>query len=257
MVPDPQKTSVGMEYFCTEGDDIWKMPDAELIDMASRELSQLGLAKAADVTTDGFVVHQPKAYPIYDPEYRNNLKVIRDFIETIDNLQAIGRNGMHRYNNMDHSMPTGMLAAENILGAKHSIWDVNEEEEYLEEDKRVRADKVNLDRVLVRSFDRMDKLAFATAAGSVSGLLFFFATIWLIVKGGEVVGPNLQLLSQYFVGYTVTMRGALVAFGYSFLWGFLFGWLFTYLRNFFLAYYIYRVNKKAAQLKFREFVDHY
>ena len=154
-------------------------------------------------------------------------------------------------------MLTGMLAAENVLGAKHVLWEVNEEEEYLEEDKRVRDDKVALERVLVRSFARMDKLAFATAVGSVSGLLFFLATIWLIVKGGDVVGPNLELLSQYFVGYAVTLRGAFIAFGYSLFCGFLFGWLFAYLRNFFLAFHIYRVKKKAELLTYRDFIDQY
>ena len=113
MVPDPQKTSVGMEYFCTEGDEIWTMSDGELIDMASRELSALGLAEVDDVV-DGFAVRQPHAYPVYDSEYSVHVKVIRDFLGTIDNLQTIGRNGMYRYNNMDHSMLTGMLAAQNI-----------------------------------------------------------------------------------------------------------------------------------------------
>ena len=103
MVPDPQKTSVGMEYFCTEGDEIWTMSDAELTGMGSRELSQLGLAEVDDVM-DSFVVRQPKAYPVYDNEYREHLGVIRGFLGSIGNLQTIGRNGMHRYNNMDHSM---------------------------------------------------------------------------------------------------------------------------------------------------------
>ena len=102
---------------------------------------------------------------------------------------------------------------------------------------------------------RMDKFAFATAVGSVSGLLVFLATVWLVIKGGEVVGPNLQLLAQYFVGYTVTLKGALIAFCYSLFWGFLFGWLFAYLRNLSFALYVYRVKKKAELLTLRDFFD--
>ena len=256
MVPDPEKSSVGMEYFCNEGDEIWTLPDADLKDMASRELSELGLTRIDNVM-DGFVVRQPKAYPVYDNGYQKHLKLIRDFLGTIDNLQTIGRNGMHRYNNMDHSMATGMLAAQNILGANHDLWEVNEEDEYLEEDKGAKAGQLVPERVLIRTFAKMDKLAFATAVGSVSGLLLFLATIWLVIKGGKVVGPNLQLLAQYFVGYTVTVKGAFIAFGYSFIWTFLFGWLFAYLRNLFLAFYLYRIKKKAEMLSITDFLDHF
>ena len=234
---------------------IWTMSDAELTDMGSRELSELGMAEIDDVI-DSFVVRQPKAYPVYDNEYKKHLGVIRSFLGGIDNLQTIGRNGMHRYNNMDHSMLMGMLAAQNILGANHDLWKINEEREYLEEDKKAMDWKLITEKVLGRTFARMDKLAFATALGSVSGLLVFMATIWLIVKGGEVVGPNLRLLGQYFIGYTVTVKGAFIAFGYSFLWGFLFGWLFAYLRNLFLAFYIYWVKKRAEMLSLRDFFDH-
>jgi protoporphyrinogen oxidase len=255
MVPDPKKTSVGMEYFCNEGDRIWTMSDEKLIDLAARELSEVGLAKTRDVI-DGVVVRQPKAYPIYDHEYEGQMTVIRNSLKTIENLQTIGRNGMHRYNNMDHSMQTGILAVENIMGAEHNLWEVNEEERYLEEDKQAKVGRVVSEKVLARAFARMDKLAFATAVGSVSGLLFFIATIWLIIKGGHVVGPNLRLLGQYFVGYTVTVKGAFVALGYSFVWGFLFGWLLAYLRNLCLGLYIYQVKKEAELLSLKDFFDH-
>ena len=102
----------------------------------------------------------------------------------------------------------------------------------------------------------MDKLAFAIATGSVCGLLLFLATTWLILKGGAVVGPNLQLLSHFFVGYTVTITGAFIAFGYSFFWGFLLGWLIAYLRNLFLAGFIYWARKKAELLSLKDFFDH-
>ena len=113
-----------MEYFCSQGDDIWKMSTAELLQAASRDLAVLGLADVDEVI-DGFVVRQPQAYPVYEHAYGDHLKVIRDFLETIDNLQTIGRNGMYRYNNMDHSMLTGMLAAQNLAGGHHNLWQVN------------------------------------------------------------------------------------------------------------------------------------
>ena len=254
MVPDPHKTGIGMEYFCNEGDATWITPDGDLIDLASRELARLGLVDVDDVT-DGMVIRQPKAYPVYDGEYQQRLGLIREFIGTLGNLQTIGRNGMHRYNNMDHSMVTGMMAAQNILNPTYDPWTVNEEEEYLEEDKARRGEPIVDEKILLRVYAQMDKLAFATALGSVSGLLIFMATIWLIIKGGPVIGPNLQLLSQYFVGFSVTVQGAFIGFAYSFGWGFLFGWLYAYLHNFFLSYYIYRIKKRAELVSFRDFFD--
>ena len=153
-------------------------------------------------------------------------------------------------------MLTGMLSAQNVLGENYDLWEVNEEEAYLEEDKRAKVGRLVPEKVIARTFARMDKLAFATAVGSVSGLLLFLATIWLVIKGGDVIGPNLRLLSQYFAGYTVTVKGAFIAFSYSFVWGFFFGWLLAYLRNLFLALYIYGVKRKAELLSFKDFLDH-
>lgn len=132
MVPDQRKTCLGMEYFCNEGDDIWQMSEAELLDLATRELDKLGLVDANKVE-DGTVIRQRKAYPVYDRDYAQHLEVIRCYIETFDNLQTVGRNGMHRYNNQDHSMLTAILAAKNILGEQHDLWDVNTERSYHEE----------------------------------------------------------------------------------------------------------------------------
>ncbi len=248
MVPDPGKTSLGMEYFCDEGDEVWRMPDEGLRDLASSELAALGLARADDVV-DSYVVRQPKAYPVYNHRYGKSLETIRDFLETIENLQTIGRNGMHRYNNMDHSMLTGMLAAENVSGSNHDLWRVNEEEAYLEEQSLAKTHE----EILAPALARMDKLAFAVSVGTASGLLIFLATLWLVLKGGDVVGPNLRLLENYFFGYTVTVKGAFLAFAYAFLWGFLLGWLIAYLRNLFLAIYLYRARKKAEMLSIRDF----
>ena len=132
MVPDPHKTSLGMEFFCNEGDDIWTMTDVALIAQAARELAVLGLA-GADEVEDGTVLRQPKAYPVYDPGYRGRLKIIRQYLASIENLQTLGRNGMHRYNNQDHSMLTGMLAVRNLSGETHDLWDVNTDRSYYEE----------------------------------------------------------------------------------------------------------------------------
>ncbi|HAA30817.1 MAG TPA: FAD-dependent oxidoreductase [Cyanobacteria bacterium UBA8553] len=133
MVPDQTKTCLGMEYFCSEGDALWDMSDTELIDLASREAVELGLGVNPGDVEDGVVIRQFKAYPVYDGEYRKHLKVIQDYLETFDNLQTVGRNGMHRYNNQDHSMLTAMLAVKNILGGKHDLWNVNTERSYHEE----------------------------------------------------------------------------------------------------------------------------
>ncbi|MBW4650310.1 MAG: NAD(P)/FAD-dependent oxidoreductase [Kastovskya adunca ATA6-11-RM4] len=140
MVPDPNKTCLGMEYFCSEGDELWKLSDVELLDLAAREMAKLGLAEVSDVE-DGVVLRQPKAYPVYDRDYRQHLQVIQDYLVTIENLQTVGRNGMHRYNNQDHSMLTAMLAARNILGEKHDLWNVNTERSYYEEFTKERAAK--------------------------------------------------------------------------------------------------------------------
>ncbi len=133
MVPDPTKTCLGMEYFCSVGDDLWKMSDAELLELATREAIALQLGIQPGDVEDGAIIRQYKAYPVYDGEYRQHLQVIQDYLETFENLQTVGRNGMHRYNNQDHSMLTAMLAVKNILGESHDLWNVNVERSYHEE----------------------------------------------------------------------------------------------------------------------------
>jgi len=134
MVPEPGKTCLGMEYFCFKGDGLWDSTDASLIEQATNELAQLGLAPGAKVV-DGAVVRMPKAYPIYDSTYRAHVDVIQQYLDTIPNLHTVGRNGMHKYNNQDHSMFTAMLAIENMQGATHDIWGVNTDFEYHEEQR--------------------------------------------------------------------------------------------------------------------------
>jgi protoporphyrinogen oxidase len=133
MVPDPSKASVGLEFFCFEGDELWDMADADLVDLGKRELHQLGLARPEQVDR-GFVVRVHKAYPMYDADYAERVAVIRGWLEGVGNLTQVGRNGLHRYNNSDHSMLTSMRAVENLLdGAHHDIWAVNAESVYHEE----------------------------------------------------------------------------------------------------------------------------
>lgn len=132
MVPVPGESSLGIEYFCNEGDALWSADDADLVRLARHELAQMGLAAESEVLP-GPVIRQPKAYPVYDPEYRDNVNLVRDFLASLQNLQTIGRNGMHRYNNMDHSMLTGMLAARNLFGEHNDLWSVNTEESYHEQ----------------------------------------------------------------------------------------------------------------------------
>jgi len=133
MVPDPEKACVGLEYFCFAGDDLWSMTDDELVEFASAELEQLGLARSGQVER-GFAIRVPKAYPIYDADYAERVATIRAWLETIENLQQIGRNGLHRYNNSDHSMLTALRAVDNLLaGVGHDLWAVNAESAYHEE----------------------------------------------------------------------------------------------------------------------------
>ena len=134
MVPDPKLTSLGMEYFCFEHDGLWSSTDYDLAQLAIREAVQIGLIEDSEVQ-DAFVVRMPKAYPIYDRNYQENVKTIREWVCLFANLQPVGRNGMHHYNNQDHSMMTAMLAARNVTGAHHyDCWKVNTEAEYHERD---------------------------------------------------------------------------------------------------------------------------
>ncbi|HEX2721772.1 MAG TPA: NAD(P)/FAD-dependent oxidoreductase [Gemmatimonadaceae bacterium] len=134
MVPVAGVTCIGMEYFCFEGDGLWDSDDAALVELAAAELAKLGLCPGAKVL-DGSVVRMPKAYPIYDAQYRQHVDVISQYLYSIPNLHTVGRNGMHKYNNQDHSMYTAMLAVENMNGAEHDLWSVNTDLEYHEEQR--------------------------------------------------------------------------------------------------------------------------
>jgi protoporphyrinogen oxidase len=134
MVPDQSLTCYGLEYFCFEGDGLWNSSDSDLVKLATQELEKIGLGSAADVRK-GYVVRQPKAYPVYDQEYQDYVDIIRDWLAaSCPNLQVVGRNGMHKYNNQDHSMMTAMLAVKNIIAGetRYDVWRVNQDAEYHE-----------------------------------------------------------------------------------------------------------------------------
>lgn len=137
MLPDASKQCLGLEYFCFENDSLWDSSDEDLIALAKRELVKIGLANSEDVE-DGYVVRQKKAYPVYDDDYKENVEVLRQELETrYPNMHLVGRNGMHKYNNQDHAMMTAMLTVKNILAEqnKYNVWFVNQDAEYHEAGK--------------------------------------------------------------------------------------------------------------------------
>jgi protoporphyrinogen oxidase len=249
MVPDPTKTSLGLEYFCTEGDALWTMLDEALVELATSELERIGLCRAGDVE-DGCVVRVPKAYPIYGTDYREALAVVREFVDGLENFRTIGRNGLHRYNNQDHAMLTGMLAVRSmVLGEEHDLWNVNTEQDYHEEVKvktRKAAPRVDavVEKEVARVFLRIDRVALGLSVGVLGGLGLFFATLALVLAGGPVVGPTLGLLGQYFPGYSVTGLGTIVGLFYGFVSGFVGGWLFAVLRNMIMFVYLVSVYRR-------------
>ena len=154
----PGMNCIGLEYFCFEGDGLWSASDPDLIAMAKKEVAQLGLISIEDVV-DACVVRQPKAYPVYDDSYRDNMAMIRLDLETsYPTLHLVGRNGMHKYNNQDHAMMTAMLTARNILAGRHlfDIWDVNEDAEYHEASERRENDALRSVRLVPRKISAPD-----------------------------------------------------------------------------------------------------
>ncbi len=249
MVPDPSRTSLGLEYFVQRDGDLWNAPDDELIRLGTEETARLGLLDP-DRVIDGTVVRVPDAYPVYDPASRAAVAEIRAWLSGFSNLYPIGRNGQHRYNNQDHSMVTGLYAARTISGTPRPIWDVNVESAYHEEvtaeeadgfevDRGVRsgagggdrlvprrADRSSVEEVLRAAFARYDPLALGAAVGAVAGLGLFLATAFsLLFTSARGAGPPLTLLGNYLFGYTATWEGAFVGLAEAALGGFAFGWL--------------------------------
>ncbi len=260
MVPDLQKTSLGLEYFCNEGDELWNMTDADLIELGKREISRIGLAHYEDIE-DGCVFRVDKSYPVYDSDYREHLDNLRQFVAAFDNLQTIGRNGLHRYNNQDHSMLTGMLAVRNMIyGEKNDLWSVNADQEYHEEIRLEPEDKVQevagaVQEALSHVFVKLDPLAFGVALGLTTGLLLFFVTLFETVKGSEGIAELLFNLREYIPGYEITLMGSFIALLFGVGAGFLAGWCFAMLRNSAIVFYMAFVQRRAQIQVLRTILD--
>ena len=175
-----------------------------------------------------------RAYPVYDETYQEAVATLRTFLDAIPNLQTIGRNGQHRYNNQDHSMLTGIYAARNLAGADHDVWAVNVEKEYVESDAAPgrstgdrlvprTADEPDLREIVETVFARYDPVALGIAVGSVCGLGLFLVTAFILIRGVEGGVPQLSLLSHYLVGYRITWMGALIGALEALLAGFVYG----------------------------------
>ena len=272
MVPDSTRTSLGLEYFLWDQDEEWNWPDERLISVGIRECSRLGLITPAEVE-DGTVVRMPKAYPVYDQGYQDNLATIRQYLATLSNLQTIGRNGLHRYNNQDHSMLTGVYAALNVLGEQHDVWSVNTEMEYHEEIRSQTAEvgpsdrgtpvrltkeeprEASVEAVIAEAFAKLDPVAFGIAIGVVSSLVLLLVTSVLLLKGGSVIGPTLSLLGQYLPGYSVTWTGlglGLIEIGGG---GFVFGYCVAWLRNWGMTVYAALLRRRAQAAAQRTLLD--
>ncbi|MFZ5989105.1 MAG: FAD-dependent oxidoreductase, partial [Bacillota bacterium] len=134
MVPDLNKTSLGLEYFCNENDELWNMPDDELFKLAASEVEKIKICKADEIE-DYIVIRVPKSYPVYMKGYKQFINKLEEYTKKFENLQLIGRYGLFKYNNMDHSILTGLYAAKNIIAGHYAFdtWEVNTEEEYHEE----------------------------------------------------------------------------------------------------------------------------
>lgn len=249
MVPDFSRTSLGLEYFLWDNDQEWTWSNERLIELGVKECAHLRLIRPSEVE-DGTVVRMEKAYPVYDREYQGHVQTVRQYLATFSNFQTIGRNGLHRYNNQDHSMMTGVYAARNIMGtSRHDVWAVNTEKEYHEESRTALPsagdrmiptpvrDTVGVssgsseEEIIQVVFAKLDPLALGVAVGIVSGCAVFFATVILLIKGGPVIGPRLSLLEHFLFGFNMSWGGALIGCLEGGLAGFLVGYAAASIRN--------------------------
>ena len=244
MVENSDYTVLGLEYFLWEKDEEWEWSNEKLIELGHKECQEIGILESEEVV-DATVIRMKKAYPVYDHNYTKNVTVIKDYINQISNLQTIGRNGQHRYNNQDHSMMTGVYAARNILGANYDVWSVNVEKEYHEEGD----DSNNFDRLIPQKIvekdqiedeslpfenerlTSLDPIALGGSVGITMTLILVFSTLILIFKGGDVVAPNLSLLNNYLIGFDISFKGLLIGAIEMLIIGFTCGYLVAWLRN--------------------------
>lgn len=271
MVPDASRSSLGLEYFLWDSDEEWDWPRDRLIELGIKECTQIGII-GRDEVEDGTVVRMRKAYPVYDQEYQNHLDVIRRYLDTFKNLQTIGRNGQHRYNNQDHSMMTGIYAARNAAGGNYDIWSVNVEKEYHEEgtvEEKPVTERLVPTRVepkpevvaptpeelIEAAFAKLDPLAMGVAVGVMSGAALFLATALLLIEGGPRTGATLSLLRHFFWGYTVSWPGALLGGAEASIGGFVAGWLGASVRNWCVSAYAWLVKSRADEEESKDLLD--
>lgn len=264
MVPDQSKSSLGLEYFCNEGDELWTMADADLIELGKREMAQIGLAQYEDIE-DGAVFRVEKSYPVYDSDYRTYLTILQEYLATLENFQTIGRNGLHRYNNQDHTMLTAIYAVRNMLYNENTnLWLINAEEEYheeiqLDDDEGVEVveDPAGmLNTTLAQVFLKLDPVSFGTSLGVVGAILLFIATL-IPALNNDPAGlfEFISLLSQYFPGYGLTIGGSFLGLLYGFLSSFILGWVYAFLRNTCLLLYVVFIQQQAERSVLRRLDD--
>lgn len=268
MVPDQSRSSLGLEYFLWQKDEEWTWSNDRLIDLGIKECAKLDLVQPDEIE-DGTVVRMKKAYPVYDHDYTEKVDTIRNYLETLSNLQTVGRNGLHRYNNQDHSMLTAVYAARNIVGEKNDVWAVNTEQDYHEEVRESETSKVKTmgdravpmpvnaqtgtasegdlqaDQIIQTAFAKLDPLALGVAIGVVTGIGLLLATVVLLLKGGTFVGPRLGLLRNYLIGFEVTWAGALIGMIEGSVGGFTLGYLGASLRNWGMKAYAHLIRRRV------------
>lgn len=260
MVPDPSKSSLGLEYFCNEGDDLWTMADADLVELGKREIAHIGLARYEDIQ-EGCVFRVDKSYPVYDSDYREHLDVLRDYVATLENFQTIGRNGLHRYNNQDHSMLTGMLSVRNALnGEKNDLWSVNADQEYQEElrlepERKVQEVAVAVQEAFTHVFVKLDPLAFGTALGLAAGLLLFFSTLLVVITSSETAADMLGNLREYIPGFAISVQGSFAGLFFGVIAGFVAGWGIAFMRNTVIVIYMAFIQRRAQIQILRTILD--
>jgi protoporphyrinogen oxidase len=268
MVSDPAISFIGLEYFANRGDDLWSLADDELIAQGSSEAEAIGLFDASDVQA-GIVVRMPKAYPVYDGEYTGHLQTVRSWLDRFDNLYTVGRNGQHRYNNQDHSMLTGLLAARRAAGVigEVDVWGVNVEDSFHEEVRTgegrnaggyrltpAAADR-GLETLVREAFARYDEVAFGAALGISAMALIVVATLLMLgdAEGGFV--PMLSLLGHFLYGYEVSWPGMLVGMVEAGATGFGAGWLVARLINWMTGMIERNLERRLAAMTTLDGID--
>ncbi len=214
-----------------------------------------------DDVIDGCVFRVPKSYPVYDADYAAHVDTIRGFVARLENCKTVGRNGLHRYNNQDHSMLTGLYAARSLaLGETHDLWSVNADAEYHEEVREgsgsMRAPSSSLlGRALGVLLAKIDPVGLGVALGAVAGATLFSMTNILVLKGGVDVGATLSLLGQYLPGYHVSFWGSVLGLIYGVGGGFVIGWSIAQLRNRATYTYVKLLRHRAARAYLRSVLD--